>query len=464
VTYPSTKWSNPETLNFPFRRLQENRATAVVVTLVLILAPILVWNLFSARADARLDAIRRKGYPVTLSELNAWYQTVPDPENNARVYEKVFALPGFSETASFGKTGGPARDWPARGRVLSVVDKRELAELVATNEVALHLLHSAQASNRCRYAMDLNKLLSKPQLRIPFNVLQGVKLLSSEALLHSANGDSQQAVGSLLAAGLLADSISEEPLVTSQILRLACWQIVVIRLEHVLMLTPMTDEQLASLQVMVAEAQRPQALLRGLAGERALGIAAFTDADTVTAQSQSLSSLSDGLKARFVMSLSKIPVFFKKDRAFYLDVMSTNVTAAELPFPDRIKLGRQSPSGTATPRFCNITRMVLPNISEIFTQEAEVTAILRAAQTALAVELFRRGHQGTLPAALEELAPSYCKSVPTDPYDGKQLRFKTLNSAYVIYSIGNDGRDDGGVVSDAKNIRAGDDITFRVER
>jgi hypothetical protein len=48
--------------------------------------------------------------------------------------------------------------------------------------------------------------------------------------------------------------------------------------------------------------------------------------------------------------------------------------------------------------------------------------------------------------------------VPTDPFDGRPLRYVVKDDEYLVYSIGTDGVDDGG---------QGDvnpDIVFRVER
>src|SRR5260370_16023252 len=118
--------------------LRENRATGIVVMLLLILTATVTCNLFRPRADARLDAMRRQGYPVTLSELDKWYPAVPDSQNNARIYERAFALPGF---------GNFDINWPDRGWALSAEDKEEWGELMASNQVALGLLHSAQSSN-----------------------------------------------------------------------------------------------------------------------------------------------------------------------------------------------------------------------------------------------------------------------------------------------------------------------------
>ena len=63
---------------------------------------------------------------------------------------------------------------------------------------------------------------------------------------------------------------------------------------------------------------------------------------------------------------------------------------------------------------------------------------------AVAVERFRRGHQGALPRTLDELVPTYLPAAPTDPLSGKHLLFRTDGKSYSIYSVGADAKDDGG--------------------
>lgn len=67
--------------------------------------------------------------------------------------------------------------------------------------------------------------------------------------------------------------------------------------------------------------------------------------------------------------------------------------------------------------------------------------------TVLALDAFARRNQ-RYPASLEELAPRYMPEIPLDPFDGKPLRYRAASSAEgrpLLYSIGADGVDDGGV-------------------
>ena len=58
-------------------------------------------------------------------------------------------------------------------------------------------------------------------------------------------------------------------------------------------------------------------------------------------------------------------------------------------------------------------------------------------------------------------------SVPLDPFDGQELRYKKLERGFVIYSIGEDQKDNGGKEppkSRQKNINSDSDITFIIEK
>ena len=63
---------------------------------------------------------------------------------------------------------------------------------------------------------------------------------------------------------------------------------------------------------------------------------------------------------------------------------------------------------------------------------------------------------------LAKLVPDFLPAVPRDLIDGQPLRFKTLARGYVVYSIGADGMDEGGLKK--TNGAAKYDVTFTVER
>src|SRR5262249_11113673 len=126
---------------------------------------------------------------------------------------------------------------------------------------------------------------------------------------------------------------------------------------------------------------------------------------------------------------------------------------------------QQIPANVALPssRLCMISAAILPSLPKSFVRDAEDAAHIRVAQTALAVERFRRAHNDSLPKDLAELAPTFLASIPTDPFDGKPLRFKSRGGGFVVYSIGSDQKDDGGTEFNPR-ATAGTDVTFIVEK
>ena len=57
--------------------------------------------------------------------------------------------------------------------------------------------------------------------------------------------------------------------------------------------------------------------------------------------------------------------------------------------------------------------------------------------------------QGRYPERLEELLPKYLEKVSVDFMDGKPLRYRRrADGDYLLYSVGLDGRDDGGMRDD----------------
>ncbi len=71
------------------------------------------------------------------------------------------------------------------------------------------------------------------------------------------------------------------------------------------------------------------------------------------------------------------------------------------------------------------------------------------------VLLFRSIH-GRLPKDLAEAG-----SREADPFDGRPLRYKVEGQGFVVYSVGKDGKDDGGAIEKAPGAEAALDLGFR---
>jgi len=75
----------------------------------------------------------------------------------------------------------------------------------------------------------------------------------------------------------------------------------------------------------------------------------------------------------------------------------------------------------------------------VHIQEARLRML--AAEFALRCHRSEKGHP---PERLEQLVPKYLQRVPSDPFSGQPLIYRTQGTNWLLYSVGTDGVDDNG--------------------
>jgi hypothetical protein len=88
-------------------------------------------------------------------------------------------------------------------------------------------------------------------------------------------------------------------------------------------------------------------------------------------------------------------------------------------------------------------------------------AQIRTAIAAIAAERYRID-QGRWPESLNQLVPRYLSAVPRDPFVNSPLKLLKLPDGLFIYSVGFDGKDDGGKIDPKLRMRDGADTGFRL--
>jgi len=169
---------------------RRNRLAILGTALGLSLAAAIGWMLEFPRPDPLAGVLRKKGYPTTLAELDAWYPAVPPAENAALIYTNAFAhLTNCAGTA----TNFLGLNWlPPIGQGFNAQEKADLDCIVEANGEALRLLHSVPASARSRYPIDLTEgyTLALPYLA---QTRRAVLLLASQALMQAGDGQAEAA-------------------------------------------------------------------------------------------------------------------------------------------------------------------------------------------------------------------------------------------------------------------------------
>jgi len=77
-----------------------------------------------------------------------------------------------------------------------------------------------------------------------------------------------------------------------------------------------------------------------------------------------------------------------------------------------------------------------------------------------------RADRGTYPADLGALVHKYLPAMPEDPFSAGPLRYKREEAGFLLYSVGPNGKDDGGRSfldqPASEDLRDCDDIAIRV--
>jgi type II secretory pathway pseudopilin PulG len=438
--------------------------------LVVLLLALLIWrNGVTQKVNRRLKAAWAAGYPISAKDLHQWYATVAEEENAARIYAEAIAALAAAKSGDEGTMPLYKIKLPNRAAAPDAALQRQLASMLEERQAVLQALLRAAALEKCRYPADLSKGLDVelPHLAKLTECAQLLELATVHAL---GRGQTNEAVAAVHAAFALGRSLQAEPVVISQLVRYSTDALALRALERVINQAALSEIHLNLLLADLARADTPQGMVRALAGERAGCIQYFRlDATPIMSNSPGEHNRPTFVD-KFCAKLGRASGFFERDLAFYLEMMGATMAAVELPPPKNVEAARKFESRLleGQKQFYILSSLLLPALGKCVLREAEHSARLRTAQVALAIERYRRTHQNRLPAALADLAPALLPEAPTDPFDGQPLRYQIRDRGYVVYSVGNDGQDDGG--TERKPVKEGGkpsdpaDLPFTVER
>lgn len=381
--------------------------------------------LLRAAITNRLTAIEADGQPVTLEGLNKFYSEPAPGDNAAALYQQAFdALTGNAKSPSF----------------------------LAQNQKTLTLLSLAAARSSCRYPVDLREGASAKLPHLA-KLKTCASLLEAEMTNQMNRGQAADACKAFLTDISLARSLENEPILISRLVEIASIRIGLDGLERAISRRPFTEQQLVKMQAALKTVEDCGSFHKAIVGEQCMAIHHFT----ATASELKAAFLSDTNAQSDGATLAQLTNYLKsatypKDFLFALDYFSNLVATCAMPFPQCLSAPSPSMDDPAKNGY-QLSAMLLPAIANSFVKGAEITARVKMAETALAIERYRLAHAGTLPATLADIVPTFLDSIPTDPMDGKPLRYKKLPATgYVVYSIGKDRKDDNGVplASDGK--------------
>lgn len=289
-----------------------------------------------------------------------------------------------------------------------------------------------------------------------------VRILRLDAVDCAQRGDADQALKSVHAAFHCGCSIGDEPMIISQLVRIACQAVALGALERVLGQCEPSDSVLEAFQKRL-EAEEPSPLLLfAFRGERAgeYRLLEYMREGNVPG-GLGTPALGGAPASIGLMSIVlRIPGVMASQTTGCIRFMNDMVELAKQPpetWNPQLATFRQQAAGLPT-----LARLLVPAIDSCAQAVQRSHAQQRCAIALVAAERFRKKNS-RWPKSLDELTTAgLLKAVPIDPYDGKPLRLKTTADGLIIYSIGPDGNDNGGILDRAKPNKAGTDYGLQL--
>ncbi|MEW6305083.1 MAG: hypothetical protein AB1705_16530 [Verrucomicrobiota bacterium] len=437
------------------------------VLLGVILVPIvafILWRLaLSSGNDKLLKAIRDAGEPANAVELDAYYKQVPAEKNAASYWiqgaDEMIPPEGANLDAPWYRFKLPPRGQSFTNDLLA-----EARESLVSNQAALAAFRRAAEMTDSRYPIDLSQatLTLLPHLT---RVKQVANLLRMESAIQAHDGNSRESVRAILNMLAAGQSLENEPVLISQLVRYAVDSMAFQCAEFLLNRAHPNDQELLTLTKAFEAVDDPRSLSLALIGERAFFVSVLDNPRLLALTSANGATPTPS--ENFTASAVSFTGFYQRERGFYLPEMATNIALARLPDPQRFLSHTNWDAGEARAKagFYFLSGLTLSSVGRSVHRDAEHRAQARVALAAFSVERYRLKHND-YPKDLASLVPEFLPAVPIDPFDGKPLRFQLRAHGYIVYSIGTDAKDDGGAERPERRgtAKVPEDITFIVDR
>jgi hypothetical protein len=259
----------------------------------------------------------------------------------------------------------------------------------------------------------------------------------------------------------LSDSVHSEPILIDHLVRIATLAIDLQTVREGLLRHAWGDAQLTELEGQLAKVDLLAEYKHAMRGERACvaeGVDYLRRQGFRSDPMSAFGSEDDSFAFRlvpggmFYQNMLTISRFFEDFTLVAVDERAHRVS------PDISAKGQRELAEMRSGPYTFMAKLLLPALGNAARKSAWMQTFVDATCVACALERYRLAN-GKLPASLDALAPRFTAAVPSDVIDGRPLRYRLApEGGYLLYSIGWNQTDDGGVLAWTKDKKASVDL------
>lgn len=435
---------------------RRGRGCAIVAAVVIVLIGLaglgvdLYDRYWERRFEAKVAELRVAGQPVTIEEVFARREHIPDEENSALILLRAFEEMEGAEPEYREAVVEALLDAARLGTRPSEQARQIIGSRLSTNAKALQRIHEAAAFARGAYPVTVRPNPYETELPHLTPLRAAAKLCALSAASHAAAGQAEEAHRDLWAGLRLGASIGDSPFLMSCLVRVAADWIFADALQRSLALCELPVERLRLLREEMARESGSLSLRPGLLCDRAFAHWLFTSGIR-------MSELDGGWGYVY----RYVPGWSWRDALFSFTIADRQLAVADMPPRQRVREARKLTEHVERElhrygRRYWISAMIMPALRRAVEEGVKAEVRLQVALTALAAEEWRLAH-GRWPDSLEQLVPELLDAVPEDPFSDTRIQYKRTGTGVVVYSVGPDGQDDGGTSLEEARKLAGED-------
>lgn len=441
--------------------------TCVLISVIfLFLVTYTIANFITGRElKGAIISAKKAGLPLTIKEIIP--PPVPDNENAAILYEECFLI--YEKLKKkYSKEWEDMhfeRKFDIKG--LSLDQKKRLTGIFNDPDfVGMYdLLKKAGNMPSCRFNLKYEKgfLMELPHLG-KLRVI--IKMLTVKILLLMEENKYNEALGFAMVSFNIGEALKDEPIYISQIYRLSYNYIVMEGLRDAISNMPpdaVPADACRRLITVIGLKKDNAGLRKGLEGDTAFNVDIFgkiihgeVRLNEIFAADFPGGDLLAKIFWRFYTSYLGKPLM-KKDSAFYLNSTLKILGISFSPYyeiKDKI-VKFEKEFGDASLRISSVqwkhpvSSKFLPWLISKQKEWAENTAKLDDFKIALALKIYK-AEKGEYPNSLNILTPGYLPELPKDPFTGRDYIYRREADGFIVYSIGKNEKDEGGVYNKEK--------------
>lgn len=446
------------TTSFPtFARAGRRLKTFGKVFMVLFVIGMLMHGIVSVvegrRLEADLLAIKAKSEPVSWAELGK--PKIPDAENAALVYAKVFSVLAAKKDPA-PEVAFDLLDPARRKADPGVWDavRKGLTEYQAV----FPLIEEATSKPKCQFSIKWDEGFNAtfPPLA---SLRAASAMLAARAMLQVRSNDMAGTCHSIELGFKVNKAMEEQTILISQLLRMAMINIQAHTLRDVLSRGGMTETQARSMYNLLGDIDLVPGYVKSMQTERICGIWAF---DQIRRRPEELMSVLGPSGSEEKRNALYRPLVFLwrplsyMDERYYLRYMNGVVANAAMTYREVQTRHPEIDQAPPFRKYYAMSAMITPYVSRARIRRDVTTAEIAGSRIALALTAYK-ARFGAYPASLAELRSKLGWEIPADLFSGKDFIYRRQGSGFLLYSVGQNLKDDGARVCTGRNPPEGYD-------